>query len=277
MVGRNIGTLTRRVGLGSVQPIPIYSGAIRPTQIGISPIHGFSIDHITIPANQNTILVSHHIQRNSEIKKVLGGIQDLQAPKRGYYSGKSFAPSDGQLTAVMELSIDQRKLPYPSPATNFNRLNSEYKSLRLISDSRKTTVLTADKIHPSSSIIPLEKPGRVVFDGVEFRAVRDLAHMSEKDLRRMLDEGVNPITRSNIRLDGHHHQQQYHRNPGAFIVEIPESLHKGSNKIQHPLGNKKGVGLTKSQRADWTQTRKAMNKERAKQELISRGLLDENY
>jgi len=150
MVGRNIGTLTRRVGLGSVQPIPIYSGAIRPTQIGISPIHDFSVGHITIPANQNTILVSHHVQRSPEIQRVIAGIQELQVPKRGYYSGKSLAPSDGQLTAVMELSIDQRKLPYPSPATNFNRLNPDIKGLQLV-EGRKPAL---------NSIIPrpIESP-----------------------------------------------------------------------------------------------------------------------
>jgi hypothetical protein len=75
-----------------------------------------------------------------------------------------------------------------------------------------------------------------------------------------------------IPLRGHHYNQQYHREPGAFIVEIPESTHCLSNKIQHPYGNQKGVGLTPAQRADWNKARNAFNKERAKNELIRRGL-----
>ena len=76
-------------------------------------------------------------------------------------------------------------------------------------------------------------------------------------------------------MQGHHHLQKLHREPGAFIVEIPSKDHKISNPIQHPHGNKKGMGLSKEERSDWNRTREAFHKERAKQELIKRGLLDE--
>ncbi len=104
-------------------------------------------------------------------------------------------------------------------------------------------------------------------DGVEFRAVRDLGHLSEAELKGML-KGRNPVDTSGVRLDGHHFQQQYHREPGAFMVEIPDPNHCISNPIQHPLG--RSGGLTAEQRADWNRLRAAFNKERAKTELLRR-------
>ena len=113
-------------------------------------------------------------------------------------------------------------------------------------------------------------PGQVEFDGVRFKAVRDLGHMSEADLRRMIERRRNPSDVRGIRLDGHHHRQQYHREDGAFIVEVPTDSHCISNRLQHPLGN--SGGLTKEQRADWNKVRNAFNIERAKNELMRRGL-----
>ena len=111
-------------------------------------------------------------------------------------------------------------------------------------------------------------PGRLRFDGVEFRAVRNLGHLSERDLTRMVREGVNLKDLTGVRLDGHHYKQQYHREPGAFIIEIPDPAHSISNKVQHPLGT--SGGLTREQRADWNSVRKSMNKERARTELLKR-------
>jgi len=122
---------------------------------------------------------------------------------------------------------------------------------------------------PLGSNLEYLGPGRVRFEGVEFRAVRDLSHLSERDLKRMLEDGVNPKSMEGVRLDGHHYNQQYHREPNAFIVEIPEPNHCISNPIQHPLGN--SGGLTDPQRADWNRLRKAFNKERAKTEILRRG------
>ena len=56
---------------------------------------------------------------------------------------------------------------------------------------------------------------------------------------------------------------------------MPKSNHRGANPIQHPNGNVKGGGLTQEQRNDWKKLRVAFNKERARSELIKRGLLNE--
>jgi hypothetical protein len=122
---------------------------------------------------------------------------------------------------------------------------------------------------PAGSKLEYLGPGKVKFDGVEFRAVRDLGHLSERDLQRMVMDGVNPKDVKGIRLDGHHHGQQYHREKGAFMVEIPDPKHCISNPVQHPLGT--SGGLTVEQRADWKKLRVAFNKEHARAELLRRG------
>ncbi|MBS0272651.1 MAG: hypothetical protein JSR85_08415, partial [Proteobacteria bacterium] len=133
----------------------------------------------------------------------------------------------------------------------------------------------ASSFSPTSKIVPLDKKGRVMFDGVEFRAVRDLGHMSEEALRYMKNTGKNPHDLTHNPLVGHHHLQKYHRETGAFVAEIPGPKHDITHKVQHPYGNIKGSGLTDEERIDWNKLRKKFNKERAKQELIRRGVLDE--
>jgi hypothetical protein len=113
----------------------------------------------------------------------------------------------------------------------------------------------------------------VRFDNVEFRGVRNLDHLSDTDVRTMWKKGTAPIDKFGESLEGHHHLQKYHREEGSFVVEIPENKHTKANKNQHPHGNQKGSGLTEEQRKDWVKTRKAFQKERARQELIKRGLL----
>lgn len=71
-------------------------------------------------------------------------------------------------------------------------------------------------------------------------------------------------------MHGHHYKQQYHREPGAFMVEIPDPLHCISNPVQHPLGTK--GGLTAEQRNDWKKLNPKFNSERARTELLRRGL-----
>jgi hypothetical protein len=132
-------------------------------------------------------------------------------------------------------------------------------------------VIRADAI-PAGSNLEYLAPGRVGFDGVEFRAVRDLGHLSETDLVRMSKTGVAPRDINGLPIEGHHHLQQYHRDPGAFVVEIPETSHCISNSIQHPLGTT--GGLSEAERADWTRLRRAYYKERAKTELLNRSGLN---
>lgn len=109
------------------------------------------------------------------------------------------------------------------------------------------------------------------FDGVEFRAVRDLSHLSDDTLKRMAKTGVSPRDVYGEILEGHHHLQKYHREPGAFVVEIPNPLHRSSNINQHPLGNKGGLGSNTAERQDWNKLRKTFNKKHAQTELKRRG------
>jgi len=110
--------------------------------------------------------------------------------------------------------------------------------------------------------------GRIRFDGIEFRAVRDLGHLSEAELRIMVARGKSPKDLFGNILEGHHYNQRYHRNPGAFIVEIPELNHSISNSIQHPLG--RTGGLSSAERADWNRLRNKYWKERARTEILRR-------
>ncbi|WP_010299838.1 HNH/ENDO VII family nuclease [Candidatus Odyssella thessalonicensis] len=112
-------------------------------------------------------------------------------------------------------------------------------------------------------------PGRVLYDGVEFRAVRDLSHLSEAELKIMAAKGIAAKDLNGKKLDGHHYQQLSHRSADGFIVEIPENLHDYNNKIQHPKG--KGAGLEEQARKEWNNTlRKNYWKERARTELLRR-------
>ncbi|MGL5720167.1 MAG: DUF637 domain-containing protein, partial [Alphaproteobacteria bacterium] len=173
----------------------------------------------------------------------------------------------------------------PSKAQSLAAINKTGKKLtgpikisrveKLEAPAKRSVVVDKTHFSPNSSIQPLEQKGRVIFDGVEFRAVRNLEHLDEGTLREIYKKGTAPKDINQIALRGHHYQQQYHREPGAFIVEIPESAHSIGTKIQHPLGNKKGAGLIPEQRADWDKVRNAFYKERAKQELIRRGALNE--
>ncbi|MGL4824971.1 MAG: hypothetical protein ACRC4G_02080, partial [Alphaproteobacteria bacterium] len=146
---------------------------------------------------------------------------------------------------------------------------------KLEAPAKRSVVVDKTHFSPNSSIQPLEQKGRVIFDGVEFRAVRNLEHLDEGTLREIYKKGTAPKDINGVDLRGHHHHQQYHRDSGAFIVEVPDLAHSIGNKIQHPFGNKKGSGLTVEQRTDWNKTRIAFQKERAKQELIRRGALNE--
>jgi hypothetical protein len=129
--------------------------------------------------------------------------------------------------------------------------------------------IRADAI-PAGSKLEYLGPGRVKFDGVEFRAVRDLGHLSELQIKEMKLTGKVPSDIFGNKLHGHHYKQQFHREPGAFVVEIPDPKHCISNPIQHPLGT--SGGLKPHERADWNKIRVALNKERAQAELIRRGI-----
>ncbi|WP_029448338.1 HNH/ENDO VII family nuclease [Candidatus Odyssella thessalonicensis] len=114
-------------------------------------------------------------------------------------------------------------------------------------------------------------PGRVLYDGVEFRAVRDLSYLSEAELRIMEKRGVAPRGGDGKPMHGHHYNQLSHRDPDGFIVEMPRSKHKYANKIQHPKSA--GEGLPAEARKEWNESlREKYWKERAKTELLKRGI-----
>ncbi|MBY0282208.1 MAG: DUF637 domain-containing protein [Alphaproteobacteria bacterium] len=128
---------------------------------------------------------------------------------------------------------------------------------------------------PAGSKLEYLGPGKVKFDGVEFRAVRDLEHVESSTLWDIYRSGRAPRSISGEQLRGHHHRQQYHRDSGAFIVEMPASNHNVSNPLQHPYGNIKGMGLKPEQRSNWNKLRESFHKERAKAELSRRGEFNE--
>jgi len=106
------------------------------------------------------------------------------------------------------------------------------------------------------------------FDGLEFRAVRDLGHVDDSTLRAMQKHGFAAKTKSGDKIVLHHHQQ----NPAGSIIEMPTSTHKIGNVKQHPFGNQKGMGLTPQQRADFNKTRVDYWKQRATDELNRRSV-----
>lgn len=54
------------------------------------------------------------------------------------------------------------------------------------------------------------------------------------------------------------------------VVEMPSKYHKLKNKKQHPNGNKKGKGLSKEERKKFNNTRKKLNRKRAREEIERR-------
>jgi hypothetical protein len=121
---------------------------------------------------------------------------------------------------------------------------------------------------PDSGIIRSANKSRVVFDGMEVRAVRDLSHVSDATLKQMAKDGFAAKDINGKSLHLHHLKQ----NPTGFIVEIPGFRHKISNEIQHPLGNAPGAGLTTEQRAAFDAWRERYWKARAAEELARRGV-----
>ena len=120
----------------------------------------------------------------------------------------------------------------------------------------------------AQGIVRLARPGRVMFDGMEVRAVRGLAHVDEGTLRAMVQRGFAAKDIHGRPLVLHHLGQI----PAGPLVEIPAPLHNIHNPIQHPFGNATGVGLTVEQRAAFDAWRIEYWKARALDELTGRGL-----
>ncbi len=126
---------------------------------------------------------------------------------------------------------------------------------------------------PAGSKLEYLAPGRVKFDGVEFRAVRDLSHLGEAELKEMVKKGKAFRDINGNPMHGHHYLQLDHRHPDGFIVEIPGLDHNAKNMIQHP--KPVGEGLPEAARKEWNNVlREAYYKERARTELLRRGLVE---
>jgi len=136
----------------------------------------------------------------------------------------------------------------------------------------KGKVIRADAI-PAGSKLEYLGPGKVKFDGVEFRAVRDLGHLTEGDLLIMQKRGYAPKGPDGKSMHGHHYKQLSHRHSDGFVVEMPGSKHDYANKIQHPKPI--GEGLPVAARKEWNQTLRAQYwMERARTELLRRGVIE---
>ena len=111
-----------------------------------------------------------------------------------------------------------------------------------------------------------------IFNGLEVRAVRDLGHVGESTLKQMAVDGFAARNSQGEKLYLHHLKQ----NPSGPIIEMPAGYHDISNKIQHPYGNAKGMGLTKKERVEFNPWRENYWRARAKEELGKRGITTEN-
>jgi RHS repeat-associated protein len=130
-------------------------------------------------------------------------------------------------------------------------------------------VAYARRVTPATPrIVRGSNPSRVTFDGMEVRSVRDLSHLDEGTLRFIQQRGVAPRDINGQPLQLHHLDQ----NPAGPLVEIPAPAHNIANRVQHPLGNQAGAGLTAEQRAAFNDWRTRYWQERAREELARRGL-----
>jgi hypothetical protein len=131
------------------------------------------------------------------------------------------------------------------------------------------TTAEAEALAPAAArIVRGTNPSRVIFDGMEVRAVRDLSHLEEGTLRAMQRQGFAARDINGQPLELHHLNQ----NPAGPLVEIPKPSHNIGNRVQHPLGNQPGGGLTPEQRAAFNDWRTRYWQERAREELARRGL-----
>jgi hypothetical protein len=111
--------------------------------------------------------------------------------------------------------------------------------------------------------------GDVSFRGRIIRAQEDLTHITESDLRFMMESGGSPKNIEGETITLHHVGQ----NPEGSLWELPASLNDVNNPELHPYGNAPGVGLTAEQRVEFKAWRNSYWQARAAQELQIRGFL----
>jgi hypothetical protein len=126
----------------------------------------------------------------------------------------------------------------------------------------------ANTLSRNSRLIRGTNPSRLVFEGLEVRAVRNLSHIADDTLRVMAKKGFAAKDINGEQLVLHHLGQ----NPAGPLAEMPALRHSIGNRVQHPFGNAPGVGLTADQRAGFDLWRESYWKARALEELARRGL-----
>ena len=119
----------------------------------------------------------------------------------------------------------------------------------------------------SLELIQSNNQSRRIFRGVEVRAVRSIQHIDIPTLRAIALHGFSPKDAAGHKIVLHHLNQ----NVSGPLVEMPDFRHSIANRIQHPFGNVKGVGLSAIERADFNAWREAYWKSRATEELLTRG------
>jgi len=117
-----------------------------------------------------------------------------------------------------------------------------------------------------STLQRLANRSRVVFEGMEVRAVRELSHLDDTTLRAMKEHGFAATDVNGNSLQLHHHNQS----PAGPLVEIPAPKHNINHPVQHPQGNQPGVGLTDQQRGAFNEWRVRYWRARAEEELNRR-------
>lgn len=117
-------------------------------------------------------------------------------------------------------------------------------------------------------IVRTSKRSRVVFQGMEVRAVRDLSHVDDSTLRAMSQKGFSAKDINGEPLSLH----DLNKNAAGPLVEMPAFRNNVHNRVQHPFGNTAGAGLTAEQRAAHNVWREQYWKARAVEELQRREL-----
>jgi hypothetical protein len=67
------------------------------------------------------------------------------------------------------------------------------------------------------------------------------------------------------------HSADFPPHPAGPVIEMPRKFHDGGNTNQHPKGKEKGSGLTRDERKAFDNTRRKLNRQRARDEIEKRG------
>jgi len=174
------------------------------------------------------------------------------------------------LFGISTRAVGKLTLPKFHPSIGRSAPNPRTRQFPALSKSQRLQL--ADISSPGSGrpsgLVRGTNPSRVVFDGMEVRAVRKLSHIDDSTLIQMARDGFSARDINGRTLILHHLDQ----NPAGPLAEMVGKRHSVHNRVQHPLGNVAGVGLTREQRATFDNWRREYWKARALEELTVRGL-----